>query len=82
MINMPIRIPKIAIWPTSPSYERGKSSSKLIKIMIPATKAREIDRVVAVKKGLRIAIPMSAPAGSAIPDSSEYQNALFLLFVA
>jgi hypothetical protein len=46
MINMPIRMPKIAMWPTPPSYESGKSSSKLIKIMIPATRAREMDRHV------------------------------------
>ena len=62
--------------------ERGNSSSKLMKTIIPATKANAILSTKGLMKGNRTKKPMTAPIGSEIPERRDQRNAFFLFFVA
>ena len=75
IITIPIITPRIETWYPSFWQDRGRSSSKLINTMMPATKAREKDKTAVLRKGININTAMTAPAGSLNPDRKEYQNA-------
>jgi len=82
IINMPRSMPEIERWYPPHSQDKGSSSSKLIKTMIPATKARQKYIIVDDRTGISINKARTAPSGSAKPDRKEYKNAFFLLLVA
>ena len=50
--------------------------------MIPATKAKVVERMLGVRKDRRIAYPIMAPIGSASPDENEKIKARFRLPLA
>ena len=75
MIAIPIMIPVMAVCAASSSYARGKSSSKLIKTIIPATKAKNKAIKVSFKNLANKSNPSKAPIGSAIPARNEKKKA-------
>ena len=62
--------------------ESGNSSSKLMKTIMPATKANAMLSTKGLMKGNRTKKPMIAPIGSEIPERRDQRNAFFLFFVA
>ena len=62
--------------------ESGNSSSKLMKIIIPATKANAKLSTTGVMNWNNTKKPISAPIGSASPERRDHRNAFFLFFVA
>ena len=62
--------------------ERGSSSSKLMKTIIPATNANAMLIMKGLMKGNRTKNPMAAPIGSDIPERNDQRHAFFLFFVA
>lgn len=68
----------VSPWPR----ERGNNSSKLMKTIIPATKANARLSTYGVMNGNSTKNPISAPIGSEIPERRDQRNAFFLFFVA
>ena len=62
--------------------ESGNSSSKLMKTIIPATKANAKLSTNGVMNGDNTKKPMIAPIGSEIPERRDHRNAFFRFFVA
>lgn len=62
--------------------EIGSNSSKLMKTIMPATKAKARLSTNGVIKGNNTKKPITAPISSEIPERKDQRNAFFLSFVA
>jgi hypothetical protein len=74
--------PYIDRWCSPYFSAEGRSSSREIKTIIPATAAKIIPKTISFINGIKIRYPIKAPIGSDRPDRKEYKKAFFLLPVA